>query len=199
MHTCHHITIPFVKVNPRITFFLIFFRISAFYLLPNGVKMGYSLSKSNFMAEMYYMIGRCGEVPRGPYTRAMLQTLAERGELGADAQVSVVGQAEWVPYSQLPPVPPCPPTYKIWSMVSIFFCFPFSIVAVNRSYRVENLYAQGLYAEAQSASVSALKWNLFFSVLGVIVLIFCWYAFCHMFESWQKSNAGLLKLIRHLI
>ena len=150
------------------------------------------------MAEMYYMIGRCGEVPRGPYTRAMLQTLAERGELGADAQVSVVGQAEWVPYSQLPPVPPCPPSYKVWSMVNIFFCFPFSIVAVKRSYSVARLYEQGFYDEAKAASSSAFKWNLFFSILGVVVLIFCWYVFLHVYESWQKSHADLLRLIRHL-
>lgn len=145
-------------------------------------------SKANFMADSYYIQRNTGAVPEGPYTRAALADLVARKELPADVPVLINGQGAWCSYEQLPPVPPCPPTYSVWSFVSVFCCFPFSLIAVRQSARVAELYGQGRYEEAAAASRSALRWNLFFLVSVIILLAFCWFAFKFAYDVWETGR-----------
>lgn len=193
MHTCHHITIPFVKVNPRIIFFLIFFQICVSYLLPSGGILGYPLLQSEYMEGDYYILQQAGGVPQGPFSRAALSEMAARGEVLADTPVLYSGA--WCTYAQLPAPPPCPPSYMAWSIISVFCCFPFSLVAVSQSSRVLPLHEQGQYDAALAASRSALRWNLFFSITVVLMLLFCWVSFSYAYRVWQESDNELLRIL----
>lgn len=158
--------------------------------------MGYSLPQSDLMDEEYYIVRGSGQVPEGPFARESLRVMAARGDF--DENTSVLYQGEWYPYSRLPSPPPCPPTYRVWSIISVFCCFPFSIISVRQSYRVAELYASGRYAEAREASRSALRWNVFFSVVVLLLLLLCWFCFSFAYNVWQQGDADILYLLRSL-
>jgi hypothetical protein len=58
-------------------------------------------------------------------------------------------------------------------------CLPFGIVSIVYSTKVSGLWAQGRYAEAQSASDSAKKWAIIGAIVGgvIYVIIGILYAF----------------------
>ena len=177
----------FSQGQPPNYLFFNFFRISAFYLLPNGGCLGYSLRQSEFMREQFYILRQQGAVPEGPFFREALTGMRARAEITDVTPCMRIGQGEWLPYAELPPPPQCPPSYTVWSMISVFCCFPFSLIAIRQSSRVAELYAQGLYAEACAASRSARRWNMIFTVTVVLLLIFCAFAFHFAYEVWQGN------------
>lgn len=65
--------------------------------------------------------------------------------------------------------PPCPPSYLVWSILSIFLCcLPLGIVAVIFSSKVRPAYERGDYAGAQRASNAAMWWLIASIVIGLI-------------------------------
>lgn len=65
--------------------------------------------------------------------------------------------------------PPCPPTYLVWSILSIFLCcIPLGIVAVIYSSKVRPAYDRGDYAGACRASETAMWWLIATIILGLI-------------------------------
>jgi predicted secreted protein len=62
-----------------------------------------------------------------------------------------------------------PKSHLVWAVFSIFFCFPFGIVALINANKVSTLWALGKYDEAQSAADSAKK----FALWGTIVWAIC--------------------------
>lgn len=145
------------------------------------------------MKGAFYILREDGGVPQGPFSREALSEMAERGDLAAETPVLQDGN--WYPYEQLPPALPCPPTYIAWSIMSVFCCFPFSIVALHQSSRVERLHEQGLHEEAQAASRAALQWNLLFSITIFLMLVFCWFCFCYARKAWQEGGNELLQIL----
>lgn len=75
--------------------------------------------------------------------------------------------------------PPCPPTYLVWSILSIFLCcFPLGIVAVIYSSKVRPAYDRGDFAEAERASNTAMWWLIAAIVVGLVTAPF--FAVCSM-------------------
>ncbi|MDO4751283.1 MAG: CD225/dispanin family protein [Akkermansia sp.] len=150
------------------------------------------------MGELFYILREEGGVPEGPYSRAQLAAMAEQGADVMQWYVRGVTAADdaWVLWADMPAARPCPPTYMAWSMVSVFCCFPFSVVAVLRSSRVAELYHKGCYEEALSASRSALAWNIFFSISVVLLLVFCFFCFKYSWELWQNPTGDEAESLR---
>ncbi|HBY70507.1 MAG TPA: hypothetical protein DEG69_23755 [Flavobacteriaceae bacterium] len=54
--------------------------------------------------------------------------------------------------------PPKPDNHLVWAILTtVFCCLPLGIVSIVKSTKVNELYAQGNYAEAQKASNEAKK------------------------------------------
>ncbi len=73
-----------------------------------------------------------------------------------------------------------PDNYLVWAILcTVLCCLPFGIVSIVYSTRVSGLWAQGRYAEAQSASDSAKKWAIIGAIVGgvIYVIIGILYAF----------------------
>lgn len=67
--------------------------------------------------------------------------------------------------------PPKPDNYLVWAILStIFCCLPLGIISIVKSTKVNELYAQGNFAEAQQAAQEAKKWAMW-SALGWFLLI----------------------------
>lgn len=74
---------------------------------------------------------------------------------------------------------PPPPGYGtqpnnnlVWAiLVTVFCCLPLGIVAIVKSSQVSGLWAQGRYAEAQSAADDAKKWALWGAIIGAVVIV----------------------------
>ncbi|RFN59314.1 CD225/dispanin family protein [Marixanthomonas ophiurae] len=67
--------------------------------------------------------------------------------------------------------PPKPDNYLVWAILStIFCCLPLGIISIVKSTKVNELYAQGNFAEAQQAAQEAKKWAMW-SALGWLLLI----------------------------
>jgi hypothetical protein len=69
-----------------------------------------------------------------------------------------------------------PDNYLVWAiLVTVLCCLPLGIVSIVYSTRVSGLWAQGRYAEAQSASDNAKKWAIIAAIagaaFGVIIVI----------------------------
>lgn len=66
-------------------------------------------------------------------------------------------------------MPPCPPSYLVWSIISIFLCcIVTGIIATIYSSRVESRYRMGDYQGALDASNTARTLNIISIVLGII-------------------------------
>ena len=88
---------------------------------------------------------------------------------------------------QPPPPPSAPPPYGapqsgypaqqpdsnlVWGILSaLLCCLPLGVVSIVYSSKVSGLWAQGRYAEAQTAANTAKKWAIWGAVAGVVVLI----------------------------
>ena len=74
-----------------------------------------------------------------------------------------------------------PDNYLVWAILcTVLCCIPFGIVSIVYSTRVSGLWAEGRYAEAQSASDSAKKWAIIGAVVGgatYVIGIVLWFAF----------------------
>ena len=74
-----------------------------------------------------------------------------------------------------------PDNYLVWAILcTVLCCIPFGIVSIVYATRVSGLWAEGRYAEAQSASDSAKKWAIIGAVVGgatYVIGIILWFAF----------------------
>ncbi len=62
-----------------------------------------------------------------------------------------------------------PDSLLIWSILStVLCCLPLGIVAIVYSTKVDSLWAQGAYQEAEQAAKNAKTWCILSAVLGVI-------------------------------
>lgn len=166
--------------------------------LAEGVFVVYS-ALAYIMEEQFYIIAPGKLVPQGPLSRDAIQAGLASGELNADFSVRRAGDSagEWVPLREVMfAAPPCPPSYMAWSIFSVFCCFPFSVIAVTKSAKVADLHGRGLYAEAQASSRSAFRWNVFFTISVVLLLIFCYCCFKFCWEVWQDMDAAELDALR---
>ncbi|MCW2662280.1 MAG: hypothetical protein JWP83_3432 [Mycobacterium sp.] len=74
-----------------------------------------------------------------------------------------------------------PDNYLVWAiLVTVLCCLPFGIVSIVYSTKVSGLWAQGRYAEAQSAADSAKKWAIIGAIAGVaayVIGVILWFVF----------------------
>jgi Interferon-induced transmembrane protein len=77
------------------------------------------------------------------------------------------------PYGAVPPGQPAggppPPNYLIWSILTIFCCWPLAIPAIVFAAQVNGKWAQGDVAGAQESSRKAKQFALWATIIGVIV------------------------------
>ena len=73
---------------------------------------------------------------------------------------------------------PEPDNHLVWAILcTVLCCLPLGIVSIVYSTKVSGLWAQGRYAEAQSAADSAKKWAIIGAIVGgvfylIVVLLF---------------------------
>ena len=74
-----------------------------------------------------------------------------------------------------------PDNYLVWAILcTVLCCIPFGIVSIVYATRVSGLWAEGRYAEAQTASDNAKKWAIIGAVVGVaayVIGVVLWFAF----------------------
>jgi hypothetical protein len=103
-------------------------------------------------------------------------TLVWREGMEQWAQAGKLTELSWLfnqpptpPQQPQQQLPPCPPTYLAWALVTtLLCCLPAGIVAIVYSSSVETKYAHGDYQGAVSASGSARLWCILALVLGII-------------------------------
>src|SRR5690554_757471 len=70
-------------------------------------------------------------------------------------------------------IPVRPKTWLVESiLVTILCCLPFGIVGIVYAAKVNSLYDQGLYSEADRSSKNAKRWTTIGLIAGIIYLIF---------------------------
>jgi hypothetical protein len=74
-----------------------------------------------------------------------------------------------------------PDSHLVWAILcTVLCCLPLGIVSIVYSTKVSGLWAQGRYAEAQSAADSAKKWAIIGAVVGAVsyvIGVVLWFAF----------------------
>ncbi len=74
-----------------------------------------------------------------------------------------------------------PDGHLVWAILcTVLCCLPLGIVSIVYSTKVSGLWAQGRYAEAQSAADSAKKWAIIGAVVGAVsyvIGVVLWFAF----------------------
>ena len=78
------------------------------------------------------------------------------------------------PYGAMPPGQPAgspPPNYLVWSILTIFCCWPLAIPAIVFAAQVNGKWASGDFAGAQDSSAKARKFALWATIVGVIYLV----------------------------
>jgi Interferon-induced transmembrane protein len=74
-----------------------------------------------------------------------------------------------------------PDSHLVWAILcTVLCCLPLGIVSIVYSTKVSGLWAQGRYAEAQSAADSAKKWAIIGAVVGavsIVIGVVLWFAF----------------------
>ncbi len=69
-------------------------------------------------------------------------------------------------------VPAKPDNYLVWAILStVLCCLITGIISIINASKVDNLYAQGQYAEALAASKNAKNWAMYGVIAGVIVWV----------------------------
>lgn len=81
----------------------------------------------------------------------------------------------WPQAGGQPPAWVAPPNnHLVWAILVTLFCFfPFGIVAIIKATSVNTLWAQGRWAEAQTASASARTWSIW-AMAAVPLWIMFW-------------------------
>ena len=65
-----------------------------------------------------------------------------------------------------------PDNYLVWAILcTVLCCIPFGIVSIVYATRVSGLWAEGRYAEAQTASDNAKKWAIIGAVVGAVAAV----------------------------
>ena len=78
-------------------------------------------------------------------------------------------QPEPQPARQQPMMVPKPNSYLVWAILStIFCCLPFGIVAIVQAAKVDGLWRNFQYEEAQEASDKAKKWVIIAAIVGIV-------------------------------
>ena len=63
-----------------------------------------------------------------------------------------------------------PDSNLVWGILcAVLCCLPLGIVSIVYASKVSGLWAQGRYAEAQTASANAKKWAIWGAVAGIVV------------------------------
>jgi hypothetical protein len=74
-----------------------------------------------------------------------------------------------------------PDNYLVWAILcTVLCCLPLGVVSIVYSTKVSGLWAQGRYAEAQTASDNAKKWAIIGAVVGAVTYVIgvvLWFAF----------------------
>lgn len=99
---------------------------------------------------------------------------------GGQPPVCNVQQASYYPTTGQEAIPPMPDTWLVASILAtLFCCCPLGLFGVVKAARVETLWRNGQYQEAEQASADAKKWTLITAVCGfvfsVIYMIFMAY------------------------
>ena len=70
-------------------------------------------------------------------------------------------------------IPPLKPNNWLWQsiIVTLFCCVPFGIVGIVYAAKVDVLYFNGRYQDAEVASRSARTWTLVALLIGLVALI----------------------------
>jgi Interferon-induced transmembrane protein len=62
-----------------------------------------------------------------------------------------------------------PENYLVWAILcTVLCCLPLGIVSIVYSNKVSGLWAQGRFAEAQTAADNAKKWAIIGAIVGVV-------------------------------
>ena len=65
-----------------------------------------------------------------------------------------------------------PDNYLVWAILcTVLCCLPFGIASIVYSTKVSGLWAQGRYAEAQTAAGNAKKWAIIGAIAGPIIYV----------------------------
>jgi hypothetical protein len=94
----------------------------------------------------------------------------------AQPQASVYTQSPAASYTQPPSVAlgaqqdTLPNSHLVWAVFSIFYCFPFGIIAIINATKVSNLWALGQYDAARAAAKSARQYAMW----GMIAFAVLW-------------------------
>ncbi|HWF26857.1 MAG TPA: CD225/dispanin family protein [Mycobacterium sp.] len=63
-----------------------------------------------------------------------------------------------------------PDNYLVWAILTtVLCCLPLGIVSIVYSTKVSGLWAQGRYAEAQTAADNAKKWAIIAAIVGAVI------------------------------
>lgn len=85
-----------------------------------------------------------------------------------------------------------PENYLVWAILcTVLCCLPLGIVSIVYSTRVSGLWAQGRYAEAQSAADNAKKWAIISAIVGaaaVVIGVILWFVVFAVAVSNLPSN-----------
>ncbi|MBB3606859.1 hypothetical protein FHT40_006552 [Mycolicibacterium sp. BK556] len=74
--------------------------------------------------------------------------------------------------TQQPPPAQAPNNHLVGAILTFVCCFPITgLVAIIKAAQVNGLWAQGQYAEAQTAADSAKKWVRLSIIIGIILWI----------------------------
>ena len=70
------------------------------------------------------------------------------------------------------PNQPKPDNLLVWAILStVLCCVPFGIVSIVYSTKVDSLWNNGQYAEAQDAASKAKTWAIIAAVSGIVVSV----------------------------
>lgn len=65
-----------------------------------------------------------------------------------------------------------PDNYLAWAIVTLILCcWPFSIIAIVNSVKVDRLWDHGEYDEALRCSDEAKKWVIISAILGIFITV----------------------------
>jgi hypothetical protein len=65
-----------------------------------------------------------------------------------------------------------PDNYLVWAILcTVLCCLPLGIVSIVYSTKVSGLWAQGRYAEAQTAADNAKKWAIIGAIVGAVIAV----------------------------